>query len=220
MLIAVASLRGSPGATTVALAAADLAAANGYTIVVDADGDGSLLAHGYGPGLDGWSRTDGTDDPALHGTARASGAVVLAGPVLPVEMPPVVTAATAPLQRVSRAGVTVVVDCGRIGGPSAGLFRSADRRLLLVRDLPPHVESVTALLDGHHGLAEVLRVGPKGRLPDDPQTAELVTSDDCPPQMLRSSPLGRAIASVLADTGVEVPESDQLAWAAAQGAIA
>ena len=220
MLIAVASLRGSPGVTTVALAAADLTATNGYTIVVDADGDGSLLAHGYGPGLDGWSRTDGAEDPAVHGTARASGAVVLAGPVMPSAMPPVVAAAAGPLQRVSRAGVTVVVDCGRIGGPSAGLFHAADRRLLLVRDLPPHVESVTALLDGRDDVAEVLRVGPKGRLPDDPQTAELVMGDDCPPQLLRSSPLGRAIASVLADSGVEVPESEQPAWAAAQGAVA
>ena len=188
---------------------------------MDQDGDGAMLAHRYGPQLGEWAHADGS--PSDHGTARQSGAVVLAGPATGPDMAAVAGQAAHRLMHLSSTGTTVIIDCGRIGGPAAGLFGVADRKLLLVRDLPDHIASVEALLADTPGVAEVLRIGTDCPIPFDPQTAELAVTDDLPPHMLAASPLGRAIAAILTETGVALPSPAPPAWATAtapQGATA
>lgn len=214
MLIAFATLRGSPGATTVATLAADIAATKGPVVLADIDGDGSLLAHRYGETLAPWA-VDPTRDPAGHGRTRTSGAVVLAGPMDGPSMAAAHPAVVPALRQLADSHL-VLVDCGRIGGTAAAGFAAADRRHLLVRDLPEHREAANRLLAGHKGYAQVLVVGGTGQIPHDPQTAELVRTDDLPVDQMVGTALGKAVAAaVLTGATVPVRRAAEPGWAAA-----
>ncbi|WP_053208035.1 MinD/ParA family ATP-binding protein [Jiangella muralis] len=176
MLVAICSVKGSPGATTLALAlAARWPDAEAECIVVEADPAGGDLAARFGlataPGLVSLaaaSRRD--DDPRLiwrHAQPLPGGLPAVVAPV-GTEQARAALAALEDATVLSRAAkhsrAVVVVDCGRVapGSPVLPLLSAADHVLVLVRphaaDLA-HVMSRVPVISRLAGQAQLLLLG-------------------------------------------------------------
>ncbi len=152
MLIAVCSLKGSPGVTTLATALGARWPAGENPIVVEADPAGGDLMARFrlqrltGPGQPGCSRTSAATEPGLlaqHTQHLPGGLRVVAragrgraGPRRAVGAG--LRCRRRPLRRAAdQPGTPVIVDCGRVDpdSPALPIIRSADAMLLLAR---PH----------------------------------------------------------------------------------
>ena len=179
-VVAVASIKGSPGATTVALA---LAATwpRGAPIVVEADPDGGVLA----------ARLGLPAEPSVASVAVASRQALAAGDIddhlraLPGGVGLLVGAATAEqAQAVWSTGSRlvdllltatsrdVVADCGRLGprSPALALARTASLVLLVARpelDAVQHLAHRASVLRDEAASVAVVMIGDRPYHPDE-----------------------------------------------------
>jgi hypothetical protein len=152
MLIAVCSLKGSPGATTLATALGACWPAQQSPIVVETDpAGGDLMARFRLPDIPGLvslaaaARGRGGADPNLlvqHTQPLPGGLRVVPGPVgaeqARAALAVLAAGLSSPLRRAADQPDTVVIaDCGRVdpGSPTLSIIRGADAMLLLAR---PH----------------------------------------------------------------------------------
>ncbi|MFC0107921.1 hypothetical protein [Kibdelosporangium aridum] len=152
MLIAVCSLKGSPGVTTLATALGARWPGQESPIVVEADpAGGDLMVRFRLPDTPGLvslaaaARGRGGSDPNLltqHTQFLPGGLQVVLGPVGAEQARAALSVLTAgglsPMRRAAnQPGVTVIVDCGRADpdSPAVPIIRSADAMLLVAR---PH----------------------------------------------------------------------------------
>ncbi|RDI25411.1 MinD-like ATPase involved in chromosome partitioning or flagellar assembly [Lentzea flaviverrucosa] len=150
MLVAVCSLKASPGATTLAVALGARWPGPEVPIVVEADpGGGDLLTRfRLSPeptlvGLAASTRTRGNVDPdqlVQHAQFLPGGLRVVPGPVgaeqARAALSLLATGPSSPLRRTGdRPDTVVIADCGRVdpASPSLSIIRSADAMLLVVR---------------------------------------------------------------------------------------
>ncbi|RSD13632.1 chromosome partitioning protein [Amycolatopsis eburnea] len=150
MLIAVCSLKGSPGATTLATALGACWPPQQSLIVVEADPAGGDLMARFRlpdtPGLVSWAaaaRGRGGADPSLlvqHAQSLLGGLRVVSGPVgaeqARAALAVLASGVSSPLRRAADQPDTVVIaDCGRVdpGSPALPIVRGADAMLLLSR---------------------------------------------------------------------------------------
>lgn len=177
MLVAICSVKGSPGVTTFSLAlAARWPNPHASCVVVEADPAGGDVAARFDqpttPGLVSLaaaSRRD--DDPRLvwrHTQALPGGLPVVVAPVGAEQTRAALTALddADSLHRAGRADkAVVVVDCGRLdpGSPAAAFLHAADHALVMVRahaaDLA-HLASRLAAISRRARQVHVLLVGP------------------------------------------------------------
>jgi MinD-like ATPase involved in chromosome partitioning or flagellar assembly len=225
MIVVVRSLRGSPGATTVALG---VAAALEAGVYIEADCDGGVVAARYGvprePGVITLA-ADHADvvDLAGHGQVLPGGLLVLPGPE-------VATHAMRLWERVGDrvAGAlrgsarTAVVDVGRGGQRSPShrsLERLADLELVVVRPIRDQLVALSTIdAAGSRGapcgvvvvgrgpyqpgeIEEVTRLPVLGVVADDRRAADALTEGASANRFSRS-PLARSLVS-LADAVVD-----------------
>lgn len=174
MLVAVGSVRGAPGATTLVLAVASRwrAVVGRPAVVVEADPDGGCLAARLGlaarPGLTelaGAARS-GLADPgdvwAFAQTARPSGGrrevTVVVGPAAAEPAHAALRAAAEPLGAGLGTAVDhdVIVDAGRLrpGSPALPLVAGADERLVVTGGELEAVVALTSRRDLLTGLGD------------------------------------------------------------------
>jgi hypothetical protein len=225
-LIALASLKGSPGVTTAGVALA--ATWNSDVVVAEVDPVGGDLAARFGlaeePGLMSWAaaarRSSPIEELPLHVQGLPGGVRVLVGPAGTEQARGAlrVLEGRSSLGFDSAPGFDVLADWGRLGpdGPSHPLFTQADLVLLLARpvlaDLAHVASRVDSLRGGARDIAMVL-VGPGpypageiaatlgteviGELPLDPQGAALCSgSASASGRGVARSPLLRAARSL------------------------
>lgn len=170
MLIALGSLRGAPGVTTLALAMARFADAKGWdTILVEADPEGGVIRHllpDLSPDRDllsfAVSARREASSAVLHDHAQPLDNGTSARVLLAPEVGPKVVRA---LDLIDESLVDianhpkrmVIVDCGRIANAAASIFNAADTRWLLTLPDAPSVLSLRALYEAYPD--EATRVG-------------------------------------------------------------
>jgi len=150
-MIAVGSVRGAPGATTLALALG-LVSANRVALVVEADPSGGVLAArrdlGLEPGLVSLAavrRDMEASEVLAHSQVVVPGLRVVCGPATPHQARAALAMGAERLAaRLHRLDEDVVIDVGRLDDVefTAPLLRSARRLLLVVR---PDLESLQSL---------------------------------------------------------------------------
>jgi MinD-like ATPase involved in chromosome partitioning or flagellar assembly len=170
--IAVFSVKGSPGATTTALAlvAAITARDARSALLIEADSDGGdlapLLGRPIDPGMASLAAASRHEATRLeierHLQPLPAGGDALLGSTDPVEMAANLTTLAAGLSDVARSvGHETVLDAGRLSSTSAacGLVERADIAMLCLRESVPAIEAVaarrewlTALTGGRLGL--------------------------------------------------------------------
>lgn len=151
MLVAVLSLKGSPGATTFAVALAARWPATARAVVVEADPSGGDLGMRFAltstPGLVSLAaaaRRGGDADLVLRHTQQLPGGLPVVAAPPDAEQARAALFALAPdatgglgvlRAAANRPGTVVVVDCGRVdpGSPVLSIVRSADAVVLLSR---------------------------------------------------------------------------------------
>ncbi len=183
--IAVFSVKGSPGATTTALALSAALATHGSrpALLVEADGAGGdlppLLGRPIDPGMASLAAASRHEASRLdlehHLQPLPTGGSVLVGSTDPIEVAANLATLARRLPDAARAGgYDVVVDAGRLApsSPACALAESADVGLLCLRETVPAIEAVavrrewlTGLLgsrielvllgDGHYGDAAI-----------------------------------------------------------------
>jgi hypothetical protein len=229
-LLALASVHGAPGVTTMALTAAAVAAETGTTWLVEADPSGGVLAarcaglHGS-PGVEALAYPDRRADPDLALAAQPFGALaVVVGPYDPARASAALARPRVPWTSVlfGTDGL-VVVDAGRVhpGSPADGLLLAADTVWLVTH--PEGVDLVVAaerrdraLADGARSVGLVtsgagayspnrlsaeLGAAWFGAVPHDPRAVDLLQRGASPShRRLTRSPLVRAVRDLLART--------------------
>lgn len=163
-VVAVGSLKGSPGATTAMLALAAVWPVSTPLLLVEADPDGGALAARFGlstdpgrasaaPGL----RRDAADVVLdRHTQTLPGGTPILVGPTSPEQARASLAGCAARLGGALAASATrdAIVDCGRlsVGTPAAPLLAAADTLLVVVRprldELAPLTHRLPALAKG------------------------------------------------------------------------
>ncbi|MET9634684.1 chromosome partitioning protein [Lentzea sp. NPDC006480] len=146
MLIAICSLKSSPGVTTLAVALGARWPSSETPVVVEADPAGGDLLTRFRlnadltvVGLAASSRVRGNADPdelARHVQFLPGGLRVVPGPIAAEQSRAALGLLVPGLRRAgNRAGTVLIVDCGRVDPESAGLpiIRSADAMVLLAR---------------------------------------------------------------------------------------
>ncbi len=181
MLIAVCSLKGSPGVTTWSIALAARWPAPACPVLVECDPSGGSVAARFGlrpaPGLvsvTAAARRDTAEGLLWAHTQSLPGGlpVVVAPPGADYARAALATLADARRQTVSvlraatgRPGSVVIADCGRLdsGSPAVSIARDADRLLLLVRsraDELAHLAAGLSMVDLWAMRPGLLLVGP------------------------------------------------------------
>jgi MinD-like ATPase involved in chromosome partitioning or flagellar assembly len=157
MLIAVATVKGSAGASVTALGVA--AAWPDVAVLVECDPDGGSLAYRFGhhpdPGLSSLAaacRVAGANEPLERHTQQLRlGVRVVVAPAGDVAAASVQTVAYADGTVLGRAArdATVVADLGRVsrGGPGMVLAGSADHVLIVVRPVVDELVQVQTRVD-------------------------------------------------------------------------
>lgn len=156
-IISVAGTKGSPGATTLALALAAELASDRPTVLIEADADGGDLAVRFevaeDPGLVTFASQSrrGTRLGGFGENVRSldNGLRVLLAPTESWRARKTLEQSVSSLLDCSKIEPLVVIDCGRLSvdSPSASLVRSADVRLLVTRpvaDQALHLHDVTS----------------------------------------------------------------------------
>lgn len=164
MLIAIGSVKGSPGVTTlaVALAARWPVQGPGRPVVVECDPSGGSLAARFGlrtaPGLVSLTAAARQDtEPGLlwaHTQPLPGGLpAVVAPPGADYTRAALATLldarrAVSVLRGAARPGAVVIADCGRLdpGSPAAAIAREADRLLLVARPRPDELSHLMAAM--------------------------------------------------------------------------
>ncbi|MFG1667644.1 hypothetical protein [Streptomyces sp. Y7] len=161
-LVALCSLKGSPGVTTAALGLAARWPSGEQPVLVECDpAGGDLLARfslETSPGLVSLAAAVRRGAaPGLvwqHAQRLPGGLPVVAGPAGPEQarasLAQITGAGAAPLrQAADRPGTAVIADCGRIdpGSAALGILRAADTTLLLARSHDDALMHVAANLD-------------------------------------------------------------------------
>ncbi|MFI7679535.1 chromosome partitioning protein [Actinophytocola sp. NPDC049390] len=164
MVIAIGSVKGSPGVTTLAVALGACWPAPGHPVIVECDPSGGSLAARFGlrtaPGLVSLTAAARQDpDLALlwaHTQPLPGGLpVVVAPPGGDYTRAALATLLDARRQAVpvlrgatARPGAVVIADCGRLdaGSPGVTIAREADRLLLLARPRPDELSHLAAAL--------------------------------------------------------------------------
>ncbi|MFF1676120.1 MinD/ParA family protein [Streptomyces sp. NPDC058256] len=161
-LVALCSLKGSPGVTTAALGMAARWPSGEHPVVVECDpAGGDLLARfrlETSPGLVSLAAAARRGaEPGLvwqHTQRLPGGLPVVAGPARPEQacaaLAQITGAGAAMLRRAAaRPGTVVVADCGRVGpgSPALEILRAADVMLLLARSHDDALSHVAADLD-------------------------------------------------------------------------
>jgi MinD-like ATPase involved in chromosome partitioning or flagellar assembly len=237
---ATASGKGAPGATTLAVLLAWCWRDDDRgRFVIEADPEGGVLAarghHSSGlthePGLLSLAAArDGSTGARLHQHAQAlgDGVELVAGPPGPAQAEACLRALGEPaVSAIRRAGLNVVVDCGRLhpNSPALPWARAADRTLLVVR---PCLDEVVALRPVAERLTAVgvdvglVCVGDRpfdpvevaeqaalpllGVVPDDPAAAAAVTRRGLGDRRLRRSGLVRAVERLAMTLAAEAAE--------------
>lgn len=181
--LAVASVKHSPGATTVALALAAAWAEDGEVLLVEADPAGGDLAVRLGlrshPGLTSLAaagrRSSSSLDTRTHSQALASGARVVLAPTAPEEAAAAVAALANRLPRdLASSGGNAVVDCGRWHptSPARALLERADLAVVALRPTVEGVEHLRSRLDTLAVPAGRLAVALVGERPYGPAEVE------------------------------------------------
>lgn len=222
-LIALASAKGSPGATTAAVL---LAAAwpTSAVLLVEADPDGGDLAARYGlapePGLvtaaAAVRRGEMLADLRAHTQISPGGIEVVAAPAAADQSTAALGAARhlADAMR-GLADTTVLADCGRMRteSPARPILDAAEFVVIVTRagiDDLHHVAHLTRSVDEHRArllvvgedpyrpeeIAEVLEIPLLGALADDRTAAEAVRLGRGSPRVLGRSSLARAASEV------------------------
>ena len=172
-----------------------------------------------------------TSDPEAiwsHCQRLPGGAPVLAAPVAAEQARNATRMLSGLLGRLDELDADVLVDAGRLDPPAAlpGVATGASRLMLCARPRLPDLNALASFLDSEPGselvgagrpglvvvgdgpypdaeITEALGVGVLGRLPCDPQAAELLTVVPATDRRLRLSPLVRAARSLAEDLAAE-----------------
>jgi MinD-like ATPase involved in chromosome partitioning or flagellar assembly len=170
MVIGVASMKGSPGVTTFALALACIWPGNHPAILAELDASGGDLA-GYfrlqpDPGIASLATETRRDrNPEVlfkHTQTLPKGLMVIPAPVRPSQAHAAITALAATLPDVFTKlprDMTVIADLGRLTGPSAELAACVDRLLVLVRPRLTDLAHLEGLAEAAPN-AELILAGP------------------------------------------------------------
>lgn len=226
MLIALASLKGSPGVTTFTVALAAQWPIHDRRLVVECDPAGGDLAMRFGlgasPGLASLTAAARQSaDPAVvweHAQTVAGGISVVGAPVAEVQARAALHALTVPLldHAAQQPGVVVFADCGRLdtGSPAEAIVRQADVLVLVsgtqgdnlahtaarVHDLARWTPRPALLLAGRgyptSTMERELGIPTVGRIPYDPAAAVTLPSRTTPTRRRRGGGLARCAAAV------------------------
>ncbi|MFD9735712.1 chromosome partitioning protein [Umezawaea sp. NPDC059074] len=233
MLVTVCSLKGSPGTTTFATALGARWPTQESPIVVEADPSGGDLAARFrlaeSPGLVSLAaaaRGHGGDPDLLgqHVQRLSSDLRVVLGPAGAEQSRAALSVLAAytpsPLRSAaSRAGTTVIADCGRVDpdSPALPIIRSADTMLLLVRPHDDELAHVALKLhiaqtwsrrpclvlvgDGYSDaeVSRVLGIPVLGRVPRDDKGAAVLGGRGNRRHGPSRSAVGRAAAKIAAN---------------------
>ena len=233
--IAVTATKGSPGATTLALALADRMSERLPALLVEADAAGGDIAARCGLALDpglltlAASGRRGLDRSSVerHAQLLPCGALVLAGPTS-AEQATSALAGIAPalVQTLAHETSTVIIDAGRwdARSPATDLVASASICLLVLRptiegveharwqlrSLSEHVRRVIAVCIGERPypraeVASALAVDEMYVIENDARAASALGLGASRDRWLRRSPLMRS-AAVLADQLLGAPD--------------
>jgi MinD-like ATPase involved in chromosome partitioning or flagellar assembly len=222
--IAITATKGSPGATTLALALAARMSDGAPALLVEADAAGGDIAARCGLALDpglltlAASGRRGLDRSTIerHAQLLPCGALVLAGPTSAEQATTALTGIAAALvQTLANATSPVIIDAGRWDprSPTADLVASASVAVLVLRptiegveharwqlrSLSEHVRSVIAVCIGEHpyppaDVQAALGVDELHVVNDDGRAAHALGSGAKPDRWLRRSPLLRSAA--------------------------
>jgi MinD-like ATPase involved in chromosome partitioning or flagellar assembly len=233
--IAITATKGSPGATTLALALADRMSERLPALLVEADAAGGDIAARCGLALDpglltlAASGRRGLDRSSIHRHAQLlpSGALVLAGPTSAEQATSALTGiAPALAQTLAHETSTVIIDAGRWDprSPATDLVASASIGALVLRptiegveharwqlrSLSDHVRRVIAIGIGErpYPRAEVtsaLGIDEMYVIENDPRAANAIGLGAAHDRWLRRSPLMRS-AAALADQLLGAPD--------------